>query len=351
MERSAYRLVRDRKVLAGLLLVPLAIAFIGGVGVPWPGSFAPSQVVEASATMFDPPPPIDGKRAFGYLEQICAIGPRTAGTAANARQRKMVKAHFEKMGAAVHEQFFRALHPLTGERLTMANLVAKWHPERLERVVIGAHYDTRPHPDEEVDPNRFAMPFLGANDGASGVALLMEIAHHLNDLKTQWGVDLVLFDGEELVFGNRPVQGKYFLGSIEFARAYSEQVRSKRSQARYAAGIVLDMVGGRDLQLPQDPYSLRKAPNLVREVWSVARNIDAKSFVAREGPEVTDDHIALNEARPRIPTIDIIDFKYPFWHKADDLPKNCSAESLEQVGRVVIAWLAAPRTIQSGKRQ
>ena len=255
MQRSAFRLVRDRKVLAGLLLLPLAIAFIGGVGVPWPGLFSPSQVVEANATMLDPPPPIDGKRAFGYLKQICDIGPRTAGSDANARQREMVEAHFKKMGADVREQPFPARHPKTGAQLKMVNLVGAWHPERIDRVVIGAHYDTRPHPDEEVDPQRFAMPFIGANDGASGVALLMEIAHHLNDLKTDWGVDLVLFDAEELVFGNRPVEGQYFLGSIEFARIYSEQVAKKRTQNRYAAGIVLDMVGGKTLQLPLDPYS------------------------------------------------------------------------------------------------
>jgi glutaminyl-peptide cyclotransferase len=348
MEHSGFALVRDRKLLAGLLLVPLAIAFIAGVGVPWPGLFAPSQVVEASATMFDPPPPIDGKRAFGYLQQICDIGPRTAGSAANARQREMVKAHFKKLGAEVREQPFPATHPQTGQQLTMVNVVASWHPERLERVVIGAHYDTRPHPDEEVNPARFAMPFIGANDGASGVALLMEIAHHLNDLKTDWGVDLVLFDAEELVFGNRPKVGDYFLGSIEFARIYAEQVASKRTQKHYAAGIVLDMVGGKTLQLPLDPYSREHAPKLQREIWSVAGRLEARSFVNRLGPEVTDDHIALNEAG--IPTVDIIHFRYPYWHKADDLPENCSAASLEQVGRVVTAWLAVPRTRTRSRR-
>jgi Zn-dependent M28 family amino/carboxypeptidase len=343
MERFPLRLVRDRKVLAGLLFVPLAIAFIGGVGVPWPGLFVPSHVVEASATMLAPPPPIDGKRAFGYLEQICEIGPRTAGSAANARQREMVRSHFTKMGADVREQPFFATHPKTGEKLKMVNLVGSWHSERNNRVVIGAHYDTRPHPDEENNPVRHAMPFIGANDGASGVALLMEIAHHLNALETDWGVDLVLFDAEELVFGSRPdeKEGEYFLGSIEFARIYSEQVAARRTQKRYAAGIVLDMVGGKNLQLPLDPYSRDHATQVQSEIWRVASRLGAKSFVQRMGPDVTDDHIALNQAG--IPTVDIIDFRYPFWHKADDLPENCSAESLEQVGRVVTAWLSVPR--------
>jgi hypothetical protein len=107
------------------------------------------------------------------------------------------------------------------------------------------------------------------------------------------------------------------------------------------AGLVLDMVGGADLQINREPYSVRFAPNLVRDVWAVARQIRAERFHENIGREVRDDHLALNDGG--IPTIDIIDFDYPFWHKADDLPKNCSADSLAEVGRVVTAWLAQPR--------
>ncbi len=282
---------------------------------------------------------------YEYLKKICEIGPRPAGTEANKRQLKLVNDHFQKLGAELIEQPFLATHPLTGERLLMTNLKGRWHPERLERVVIGAHYDTRPNPDQEVDPNRHALPFIGANDGASGVALLMEIAHHLKDLETRWGVDLVLFDGEELVFGNHPTDGEYFLGSIEFANRYKHRPESYR----YAAGIVLDMVGGRNLTIPQEPYSKARAPVLVRQVWSVADNLKAKSFKFYQGERVLDDHLSLLNVG--IPTIDIIDFKYPFWHKADDLPEKCSAESLEEVGRVVTTWLtvAAPRLGNPGK--
>jgi hypothetical protein len=169
----------------------------------------------------------------------------------------------------------------------------------------------------------------------------MELAHHLPTLETPWGVDLVLFDGEELVFGNEPRVGEYFLGSTEFARIYLNQVNQRRSKMRYKAGIVLDMVGGRDLQIKQEPNSLMAAPEVVDEVWRVARSLNARSFRYQEGREVLDDHLPLNRAGIR--TIDIIDFDYPFWHKADDLPQNCSAESLAEVGRVVASWLALPR--------
>jgi hypothetical protein len=299
------------------------------------------HTAEANSAMLASPAPIDGQRAYGYLKQICEIGPRTAGSEANRRQRKLVADHFAKTGGKVREQPFRALHPVTGQPLVLANLIGSWNPDRLERVVIGAHYDTRPHPDEEDDPERHELPFLGANDGASGVALLMEIANHLNELETPWGVDLVLFDGEELVFGNNPRVGEYFLGSREFARIYADQRNNRRSRMRYAAGMVLDMVGGRNLQLNQEPNSLRAAPELVRQVWAVARGLNASSFRTRQGREVLDDHLALIDVG--IPAIDLIDFEYRYWHKADDLPEHCSAESLAEVGRVVTAWLALPR--------
>ncbi len=340
MERDGNASGWRGKRLVGGLLVALGLLFIlAAVSLSfssWLGS------LEANSAMAATPAPIDGQRAFGYLEKICEIGPRIAGSEANTRQRKMVGDHWKAMGAKVREQPFSTQHPLTGERVNMANLIGSWHPERRERVVIGADYDTRPHPDEETDLTRRQLPFLGANDGASGVALLMEMAHHLNELNTPWGVDLVIFDGEELVYGRHPdTQGEYFLGSKEFARSYVEDVEARGSRSRYAAGLVLDMIGGSKLQINQEPNSLNLAANLVRDVWAVARQLDAKGFKFRVGREVLDDHLALNNAS--IPAIDLIDFDYPYWHKADDLPKNCSAESLAEVGRVVTAWLAQPR--------
>jgi glutaminyl-peptide cyclotransferase len=324
------------RFLGTFVLVPLGLGFLAI------SLMNRTRTVEANEIMLESPPKIDGERAYGYLKSICEIGPRTAGSAANTRQRKLVSEHFKKMGGAVREQPFQAQHPQTGAPLVMVNLVGSWHPERLNRVVIAAHYDTRPHPDQEEDPKRRELPFIGANDGASGVALLMELAHHLDTLETPWGVDLVLFDGEELVFGNNPRVGEYFLGSIEFARIYAQQVEQRRTKMRYHAGIVLDMVGGKNLRLNQEPNSLELAPAIVGEVWSVARKLGAKSFRFQQGREVLDDHLALNQAGIR--TIDIIDFDYRFWHTADDLPENCAAASLEEVGKVVTGWLMlAPR--------
>ncbi len=210
----------DRRLIPGITFTPVVI---GAAVITAMASFQQPRALEAQAATQSTPAKIDGERAYGYLKKICEIGPRVAGSEANARQRKMVAEHFAKAGGQVKEQPFHAKHPLNGRRVNMVNLIGSWHPERLHRVVLCAHYDTRPRADQEQDADRLNQPFIGANDGASGVALLMEIANHLDKLETPWGVDLVLFDGEELVYGNDPRRGEYFLGSTIFARAYAAQ--------------------------------------------------------------------------------------------------------------------------------
>ena len=308
--------------------------------VSWP--VLSSSMAQSAASLT--PAKIDGNRAYGYLQAICKFGPRTAGSEANARQREFVAKHFREHGATVKEQPFAGADPLSGQRVDMVNLVGSWFPERTERVVIGVHYDTRPHPDEDPDPANRLKPFLGANDGASGVALLMEIAHHLKDAPTPRGVDLVLFDGEELVYGGGQNQvGEYFLGSKAFARAYGQSQRNrKRTTPHYAYALVLDMVGDKDLTIDQEQYSLDFAPRLVRDVWAVAKALKVDQFRNQKSRvAVTDDHLPLYNAG--IPAIDIIDFDYPHWHTARDLPENCSGASLEAVGKVVTAWLNKPK--------
>ncbi|MFM7129416.1 MAG: M28 family peptidase [bacterium] len=279
------------------------------------------------------PAAIDAARAFGYLKAICDIGPRPAGSAANEKQRLMVAEHFRKNGLEIKEQAFDATDPSNRQRKRLTNLIGSWQPEKKRRVVLGAHYDTRPYPDQDPDPAKRRSRFIGANDGASGVALLMEIANHLPKMTTDWGVDLVLFDGEELVYQDGD---PYFLGSRHFARQYLAQARSR--DWKYDAGLVLDMVADKDLLIEQEQYSIEYAPNVVRDLWSVAALLGEKRFSRSVGPAVLDDHIPLNQAK--IPTADVIDFEYPHWHTADDTPDKCSGESMAAVGRVVTAWLS-----------
>lgn len=275
--------------------------------------------------------PFSGTRALNYLQQICDLGPRPSGSEGMRRQQELLEKHFQELGAKVSRQKFSVRHPRTGEPVEMSNLVVSWNPEAKERLLLAAHYDTRPFPDR--DPARPQGTFVGANDGASGVAVLMELAHWMPKLGARYGVDFVLFDGEEFVFGETD---PYFLGATHFAREY----KSHPPGHRYKYGVLLDMVGDKDLQLLYEQHSLdwNDARPLALDVWKLARKMRVSEFIPRRGHLVRDDHLALRNTGG-IPTIDIIDFDYPYWHTEGDVPDRCSAASLGKVGAVMHEWL------------
>lgn len=275
------------------------------------------------------PPQLDRKRAFDYLVQICRIGPRPSGSAGMARQQTLLIEHFAKFDLQVKLQPFDTRDPLSGEPVRMQNMIVNCHPETKERILLCCHYDTRPYPDRDRNPR--AGKFIGANDGASGVALFMELAHHIHQIQPTYGVDLVLFDGEELIYGDR---GTFFLGSEHFARQY----RDHPPEHQYVWGVVVDMIADRSLSLYQERNSLKYAPKLVHSIWDTAKDLGVKQFVAKPRHEVQDDHLPLNDIA-KIPSIDIIDFDYPQWHTSQDLPSNCSGESLAIVGNVLLNWM------------
>jgi hypothetical protein len=277
------------------------------------------------------PVPFDAKRAMSYLEKICAIGPRISGTEGMKKQRDLVKAHFEEHGAKVTLQTFPARQKSREQPVEMTNLIASWNPDRERRVILCSHYDTRPIADQEPNRRRWTEPFLSANDGGSGIALLMELAHHMKEVKTGVGVDFVLFDGEEYIFN--PDRDQYFLGSDHFADAY----RKTKPKYRYVAAVLLDMVGGMGARFPVEQNSWFAAQRLVEELWRIAGEQKCAAFKNELGDRVLDDHLALN--RVGIPAVDIIDFSYRHWHRLSDVPENCSADSLEQVARVLGIWL------------
>lgn len=281
--------------------------------------------------------PFDGRRALGFLNQICEIGPRPSGSAGMVAQQELLQRHFGDLGGLVSLQSFDVRHPVDGSRVTLGNLLVQWHPDRKQRIILVAHYDTRPYPDR--DRRRPKGRFIGANDGASGVAVLMELAHSMPGLKSQYGVDFLLVDGEEFVFNeNDP----YFLGSEYFARTWAADPPAYS----YRWGVVLDMVGDSNLQIMQEQNSLRwpETRPLVEDIWRVAKQLGVYEFINRTGHEIRDDHLALRNIA-KIPTCDIIDFDYPqsgkasYWHTEADLPDKCSALSLAKVGWVMLEWL------------
>jgi hypothetical protein len=317
-------------VLGGMLLSS------AGIGGPFGDSATETQPTVALDQI-----PIQAERSFAYLEQICALGPRFSGSDGMRKQQELLINHFEQLGGQVRRQTFRVRHPLTGDPVDMANLVVTWHPERQQRILLCAHYDTRPFPDRDPDPRARRGIFIGANDGGSGVAVLMELAHRMPELDSPYGVDFVLFDGEELVYDDD--RDPYFLGSRYFSQDYAQN----RPEFQYRAAILLDMVGDKHLQLYQEKYSMSWADSrpIVLDVWRVARELGVREFIPRARYEIRDDHLMLHDVGG-IPAIDIIDFDYgppgsriSYWHTREDTPDKCSGASLAKVGWVVWEWL------------
>ncbi len=299
-----------------------------------PAVSATSSQAAPRQTTSQPSNPLNAARAYGYLQEICAIGPRISGSPGMRQQLRLLRDHFAKLGGHVRFQPFMAANPRGGEKVQLVNMIVEWHPEKKERVLVCAHFDTRPLPDR--DPNPAARrngTFIGANDGASGVALLMELGHLMKSLDIRYGVDFAFFDGEEFVYDERD---RYFLGSEHFARMYLKEP----PEHKYRWGVLLDMVGDADLQIYQEQFSVswRDTRPLVAQIWGTAQRIGVREFVAQPKHEVRDDHLPLRQIA-KIPTCDVIDFDYPAWHTTADVPQNCSGDSLAKVGWVILEWL------------
>ena len=286
--------------------------------------------------------PFNGAETYDYLKQICAIGPRPSGSAGMVAQQKLLSDHFKKLGGDVRMQEFRARNPLDGSPVPMANMIVTWHPERKERILLAAHYDTRPFPDE--DKRHPKGVFIGANDGGSGVAILMELAKSMPTLNSQFGVDFILLDGEEFVF-KRADRGLFggtsdpmFLGAEYFARDYASQP----PPYKYRWCVLLDMVGGAEMRIgeEQNSWSWKDTRPLIEQIWGVAEKLKVHEFVPHRTENILDDHLRIHEIG-KIPCCDVISFVayLPYWHTEQDTPEHCSALSLAKVGWVMQEWL------------
>ena len=279
----------------------------------------------------------DEARALNYLKQLCDIGTRISGSEGMKKQQALIEKHFKDLGATVTRQEFKGKQHSRKEATEMVNLIVSWQPDKTRRVLISSHYDTRPIADQEMNKANWNKPFMSANDGTSGVAFMMELGHHMKDLKCEYGVDFVLFDGEEYVFETTQTGGgdKYFFGSEYFAEDYTKN-KDKR-KLRYHAGVLLDLFAGKDAELRVEQYSYAAAKPLVDQIWSLAKTLGAKSFKYEGGYEVQDDHLALNKAG--IPTVDLIDFDYAHWHKLSDTLDKVSGKQMAEVSKVITTWL------------
>ena len=274
-------------------------------------------------------PYFDGSRAMELLEAQCAFGPRYPGSAAHDSTAQYFEKFLKPLADELKIYPTTVINPQTNQPVRLVNLLARFTPEAPDHIMFLAHWDTREIAEKDPDPIRQKQPILGANDGASGVAILLALAEILKAYPPNMGVDLLLVDGEDM--GLHTQMETWGLGT----KAVAHQL--PRPYPRYA--ICLDMVGDAELDLPMEPYSVRQAPELVAWVWSIGEQLGYTQFRRELGPAVYDDHRVLY-LNTGIPAIDIIDFHYPnaetnYWHTQADTPDKCSAESLEAVGTVV----------------
>ena len=279
----------------------------------------PAPTVEPST-----PTPFDADRAFADLKKQVAFGPRVPATKGHDDCRDWLLGELKTItgGKAFRQDFSLTLD---GKKLPMSNLVAQFNPGAKKQIMFCAHWDTRPSADQEISAEKKKQPIPGANDGASGVACLLEVARQLAKVPPTVGVQIVFFDGED--YG--PGLDRMFLGARQWAK------HPALPKPEYA--VLIDMIGDKNLGIPREPNSERMAPKVVKKVFDAAKSLGVTQFNDVEGPEIEDDHIPLQAAGWA--AIDLIDFDYGPWHTLDDTPDKCSGESLKAVG-VVLAKVA-----------
>lgn len=297
-------------------------------------SFAP--LLCAAWTGCAPSPrSFDEAAAFAHLERQVAFGPRIPGSGGHAAALAYFRDHLEACADVVSVDTFDGICALDSTAMTLHNVVAVFRPDEKRRLLFGAHWDTRPYADRDPDESRRRDPVPGANDGASGVAILLEVASALRALPPGVGVDLALFDGEDCGVEESP--DSWALGSQRFVAA--------NPGYRPAYAVIIDMVGRDGMTLPKEGNSVAAAGPLTHAVWREAARLGEPAFVDSVGRAVWDDHIAF--LRAGIPAVDVIDFDDPHWHTVSDLPEHCSPSSLGQVGRLLLALVRKAEEAES----
>lgn len=275
----------------------------------------------------------DGNSAFNWLEKQCEFGPRNPGSKGYFACKDFLIQNLKEFSDTVFTQNFTYTELRENNTYDLSNIIAEFNVNSKKHILLGAHWDTRPWADKDLNPSNHFTPIIGANDGASGVAVLMELAKMFNSDPPPINITLVLFDGEDM--GVEGVLDSYAKGSQYFGKNLPIQTPD--------FGIVLDMVGDRILEIPIERNSYRVAPDIVNDLWKLAEKLKLPAFQNRLGYDIYDDHIPLWEFAG-IPTIDLIDINYPnqrinYWHTVNDIPQNCSSESLEQVGSLITNYI------------
>ena len=306
------------------------------------------EAEEATAKMLPAGPAFNADSAYAFCEAQCQFGPRTMNSQAHERCGQWIASKFKSFGMQVTMQ--RAdVTGYDGTTLHATNIIASYRPDAAERILVCAHWDSRPWADNDPDSANWRKPVMAANDGASGVAVMLELARLLHSSgqapAPHIGIDFICFDAED--WGTPQWAEDVNSGDSWALGAQHWAVNPHREGYTARFGILLDMVGGQGARFYQEGFSKMYAPDVVKRVWRAAKVVGYESFFPkREGGGITDDHVPVNE-KANIPTIDIIPYYPdcqqssfgPTWHTVSDDMEHIDRNSLQAVGQTVVQVL------------
>ena len=326
------------------MIALLIVALIAGAAF----NFLPSNKAEVSETedieKVQPiGPDFNADSAYIYLQEQCDFGPRTMNSTAHDKCEKWIIQKFEQYGCKVTTQK-ATLNGYDGTPLRSTNIMASYNPEATTRIMFCAHWDCRPWADNDPDSTNWHKPIIAANDAASGVGVMIELARILKGSGLELGVDFVCFDAEDYGtpqwFEGEDPGDTWALGAQYFANNLPEGYAP-----RY--GILLDMVGGVGAKFYREGMSMQYAPAIVKKVWNAARQVGYGSYFPKDdGGMITDDHIPVNQTA-NIPCIDVIPYYPdcaqssfgPTWHTIADNMDNIDKNTLKAVGQTMVQVL------------
>lgn len=317
-----------------LSTLSLTITLLFGCRVQSNKSTAQSDTLAQSLTHFLPS--FDAAHAYRLIEQQVAFGPRVPNSPGHDSCRLFFVNYLRRYADTVFEQTFT--REVYGRNLRLTNIAAMFRPELSQRVLLCAHWDTRPYADEDPDPVNRMKPVPGANDGASGVAVLLELARLFAQHPPSVGVDLLLVDGEDYGYAS---DLEYFcLGSRHAAQHYPFPVRPLWV-------IVVDLVGDLEAWFPWEEYSWQSAIELLKIIWNLGKHRAPSTFREEFFSPIFDDHVPFIHAGMRailIVDAELVGNRSPnarrrYWHTLRDTPENISQASLYAVGQTLVDWI------------
>lgn len=332
--------MKKSKIMIALLIV----ALIAGAAF----NFLPSDKAEVSETeeiekVQPVGPDFNADSAYIYLQEQCDFGPRTMNSTAHDKCEKWIIQKFEQYGCKVTTQK-ATINGYDGTPLRSTNIMASYNPKATTRIMFCAHWDCRPWADNDPDSTNWHKPIIAANDAASGVGVMIELARILKGSGLELGVDFICFDAEDYGtpqwFEGEDPGDTWALGAQYFANNLPEGYAP-----RY--GILLDMVGGVGAKFYREGMSMQYAPAIVKKVWNAARQVGYGSYFPKaDGGMITDDHIPVNQTA-NIPCIDVIPYYPdcaqssfgPTWHTIADNMDNIDKNTLKAVGQTMVQVL------------